>query len=143
MTVRIINKALIYATWQGDLLVFDEPDFPDLLPQVPGGTIEAKETQLDAAMREFAEETGLTPPHEPAFLTRIDHRAAHLKEQVIHRRHFFHVALNGSFATEWLRTEHFPSTGEPPVLMRFFWIPVKEALLHLGYEHQAALPLIL
>ena len=56
------HKVLIYATWQGRLLVFDEPDFPEIELQVPGGTMEPGESPEVAATREFVEETGLTPP---------------------------------------------------------------------------------
>ena len=56
---RIARKALIYATSPRGLLVFDEPDFPSVPTQVPGGTIDAGETPMEAAYREFEEETGL------------------------------------------------------------------------------------
>lgn len=46
-------KVLIYATWRDRLLVFDEPDFPEIELQVPGGTVEAGEDIAAAALREF------------------------------------------------------------------------------------------
>lgn len=55
------HKVLIYATWRGRLLVFDEPDFPEIEFQVPGGTVEPGEATATAALREFTEETGLKP----------------------------------------------------------------------------------
>jgi hypothetical protein len=33
------DKALIYATNNRGLLIFSEPEFPEVLPQVPGGTM--------------------------------------------------------------------------------------------------------
>ncbi len=52
----MIEKALIYATTSRGLLVFDEPDFPEVPLQVPGGTVEVGEPVIDAARREFGEE---------------------------------------------------------------------------------------
>lgn len=56
------SKVLIYATWRDRILVFDEPGFPEVLWQVPGGTVEADEDVAEAASREFHEDTGLMPP---------------------------------------------------------------------------------
>ncbi|MGZ2426356.1 NUDIX domain-containing protein [Rhizobium laguerreae] len=55
----MIEKALIYATNSCGILVFDEPDFPEVPLQVPGGTVEEGEPVIDAARREFGDETGL------------------------------------------------------------------------------------
>ena len=53
------EKVLIYA-WRGNrTLVFDEPDFPEVPLQVPGGTMEHGEIPIEAARRELFEETGL------------------------------------------------------------------------------------
>ena len=54
----LIEKALVYGTTSHGLLVFDEPDFPEVPIQVPGGTVEAGEQVIDAARREFGEEPG-------------------------------------------------------------------------------------
>lgn len=54
-------KVLIYATWRDRLLGFDEPDFPEVALQVPGGTVETGEDIAAAALREFSEETGILP----------------------------------------------------------------------------------
>ncbi|MET8835840.1 NUDIX domain-containing protein [Micromonospora sp. NPDC004540] len=43
-----------------ELLVFDHVDFPEAGTQVPAGGVEPGETPAEAAVREVAEETGLT-----------------------------------------------------------------------------------
>ncbi len=49
----------MHATSSRGLLVFEEPDFPEVGVQVPGGTVEPDEGVLAAARRELHEETGL------------------------------------------------------------------------------------
>ena len=53
------HKAFAYITWQGRLLVFRQPDFPEAGVQVPAGTIEVDEMPEAAVLREAYEETGL------------------------------------------------------------------------------------
>lgn len=52
-TPAIPRKVLICATSRRGLLVFDEPDYPDVPLQVPGGTVEPDEDLQAAAVREF------------------------------------------------------------------------------------------
>ncbi len=56
---RPIDKVLIYATLRERLLVFAEPDSPQMPLQVPGGTVDPGEDVHLAAYREFEEETGI------------------------------------------------------------------------------------
>jgi 8-oxo-dGTP pyrophosphatase MutT (NUDIX family) len=53
-----IDKVVAYVTYDNQLLVFEQPDFPEAGIQVPGGTIEHGETGKAAASRETLEETG-------------------------------------------------------------------------------------
>ena len=135
-------KVLIYATWRDRLLVFDEPDFPEVALQVPGGTVEAGENVAEAAYREFREETGLTPgpltqlgTHDYRFSLKIGGIA-------FHRRHYFHVDLDGDQPSTWLHRELTPFGGGEPILFRFFWISRAEATMRLGYGMAECLPLI-
>ncbi|OCJ18323.1 DNA mismatch repair protein MutT [Rhizobium sp. AC44/96] len=135
-------KVLIYATCRDRLLVFDEPDFPDVQWQVPGGTVEHGEDVAEAASREFHEETGLTPGPLTQLGTH-DYRFS-LKNggTVLHRRHYFHVGLDSNQSSTWLHRELTPFGGGAPILFRFFWISFSEARAKLGYGMAECLPLI-
>jgi ADP-ribose pyrophosphatase YjhB (NUDIX family) len=50
---------VLYVVHRDRLLVFREPDFPDVLPQVHGGRSGADEDFSAAARRKLAESTGL------------------------------------------------------------------------------------
>lgn len=132
--MRLYYKAYVYLTCGTDLLVFEEPDTPFLGPQVPGGTIDPGESFLHGAMREFAEETGLT----------IDAAFEHFSSQDLpfetiapvgqyrappdrplkgrHIRRNYHVRLTEKPRDTWEHYEMFPSGGGDPIRCRFFWI---------------------
>lgn len=136
------HKVLIYATWRQHLLVFDEPDFPDVELQVPGGTMEPGESPEDAALREFVEETGLPPPTALLPLATHDYRFTKDGRQICHRRHYFHAQLSGEQRETWLHAEMTPDGGGPPIRFRFFWLGVDEALRRLGYGMEDSLGLL-
>jgi 8-oxo-dGTP diphosphatase len=132
--MRVYHKAYVYLTCGTDLLVFNEPDTPHLGFQVPGGTIDPGESFLHGAMREFAEETGLT----------LDAAFDHFSDQDLpfetippvgqfisapgrpllgrHIRRNYHVRLSRRPKEGWEHFEMFPSSGVAPIRYRFFWI---------------------
>ncbi|BCP55693.1 DNA mismatch repair protein MutT [Kaistia sp. 32K] len=131
MSVIRKNKVVLYATWRGKLLVFREPDFPEYGIQVPGGTMEAGETPVEAARREFSEETGLTAPAVMTLLGEREYRYAPPGgPERQHRRWFFHLALEGEFAESWEQMEMHPDSGGPPIRFALSWLdlPLGEAL---------------
>jgi 8-oxo-dGTP diphosphatase len=132
--MRIYHKAYVYLTCGDKLLVFDEPDTPELGLQVPGGTIDPGESYLIGARREFTEETGL----------KLDTAFDHFADQDIpfeqlvaegkhkapydrplkgrHVRQLFHASIPDIPAQEWEHYEMTPSNGGGPIRFRLFWL---------------------
>ncbi len=132
--MQIFHKAYVYLTCGTRLLVFDEPDTPFLGFQVPGGTVDPGESFLQGAMREFAEETGLS----------LDAAFDHFSSQDLpfetfppvgqfrpspdrplrgrHLRRNYHVRIGERPKETWEHYEMFPSGGGDPIRCRFFWI---------------------
>ncbi|NUS68963.1 MAG: NUDIX domain-containing protein [Ensifer adhaerens] len=136
------HKVLIYGTWQDRLLVFDEPDFPEIELQVPGGTMEPGESPQTSALREFVEETGLTPLNALNHLVTQDYSFLKDGRTICHRRHYFHVALAGEQRQTWIHQEMTPFGGGEPIRFRFFWLGIAEAKRRLGYGMQDGLHLL-
>lgn len=127
--IRFRRKVVIYATWQERLLVFTEPDFPEVGVQVPGGTVEDGEESEAAARREFLEETGLAPPGDFAPLGEMTYvfRSETFEAGAVrfqHHRTFFHVTLDDVAAETWEWTERTPDGGGPPIRMAFSFVPL-------------------
>ncbi|TPW32191.1 NUDIX domain-containing protein [Martelella alba] len=135
-----MNKVLIYAVLGDRLLVFDEPDFPFVPMQVPGGTLEPGEDALTGAQREFYEETGLSGA--AVWQSHGSYLSVHWDrdgQKHHHRRHVFSVTLGSPQQHEWIHFENHAFDGSPPIRFRLFFLPWKEARAQIGLAMDAPL----
>nr|WP_272212903.1 NUDIX hydrolase [Marinicella sp. W31]MDC2878831.1 NUDIX hydrolase [Marinicella sp. W31] len=127
------EKVLIYARRGSRILVFDEPDFPAVPLQVPGGTIEHGESAINAAKREFHEETGLLPNKNWSEHGSADYNFSKNGKTVSHRRHIFTVLLEDKTPEFWFHDEKHSSDGHCSIRFRLFFLEWKEATRSLGF----------
>ncbi|MTI42895.1 NUDIX domain-containing protein [Roseibium hamelinense] len=136
--MNVYFKAYVYLTCKDRLLVFEEPDNPEIGLQVPGGTVDPGESFLQGARREFSEETGL----------KLDTAFEHFADQVLpfglqddntspittlqrpitgkHVRKHFHAVVSEPPAEEWEHFEMTPSVGGEPIRFRLFWLALDD-----------------
>ncbi|MEK7434744.1 MAG: NUDIX domain-containing protein [Cyanobacteriota bacterium] len=127
--IKVIKKVYAYIVKNNQLLVFSEPDFPDIGMQIPGGTVEENENIEDALKREIFEETGLTKIKIKSYLGEDFIDLRNFGKNQIHERHFFQVELEEETNETWDHTEKFPSEGtEKEILFRFFWLSLNEKI---------------
>ena len=118
------RKVYAYITNGGRLLVFTQPDYPEAGIQVPGGTIEAREDPLDAALREAIEETGLRELSVVRLLGEVERNMADFGRDEIQHRWFYHLHCAGTPPESWRHSEQTPSEGDGPIVFAFSWAPL-------------------
>ncbi len=118
-----VRKAVAYITRGDDLLVFRHRDFPleEVGVQVPAGTVRAGESPEQAAVREVAEETGLTTLQFVRYLGGLDYDMRPDRREV-HERHFFHFIASGDTADSWLWHEEHDGARHPTAFL-IGWLP--------------------
>lgn len=127
LPLRERTKAVLYVTCRDHLLVFREPDFPDVGLQPPGGTIMDGEDIRTGAIRELEEETGLMVSDDDLRL--LGQRVYDCERdgiRHIHSRFFFHVPVEADISKRWTVTELTPDDGSAPIRFDLFWIPLAE-----------------
>jgi len=136
---KVIDKVLIYATRNEQILVFQEPDYAHIPLQIPGGTINDGEEPAMAAYREFHEETGILRTSGIRFLECLEYVYFGTATAQVHRRHCFHLPLEGDFPAQWQHYEMFPADEAKPILFNLFWLPFEQAQVQLGLEMEKSI----
>jgi 8-oxo-dGTP pyrophosphatase MutT (NUDIX family) len=142
--MRVLHKAYVYLTCGRKLLVFSQPDQPDVGLQVPGGTLDPGESHLIGARREFHEETGLVLDGALDHLADQDHLFDNGRGRDLHRRQHFHARVARIGRDEWEHFEMTPNDGGDPIRFRLFWLDldgeIDPAAFYEGFDAQ--LPLL-
>ncbi|MFN8472934.1 MAG: NUDIX domain-containing protein [Anaerolineae bacterium] len=139
----IVGKVIAYITHRGRLLVFRQPAFPKAGIQVPAGTMEPGETPTNAVLREAEEETGLRNLRIVAFLGVVDMDLRRWGGDVILRRHFFHLTLDGEALETWRHWETSPSGGDvPEIEFELFWVDIPDGIPELAGEQETFLHIV-
>ncbi|MDM5188303.1 NUDIX domain-containing protein [Bacillus sp. DX4.1] len=135
MTMLYKKKVYAYITRKKDgvmqLLVFTHRDMPDAGAQVPGGTVDERETLKEAVLREVFEEAGLSHIFIERF---IDDYIIYVKEkQEYEKHHFFHITLLTDIKDTW---DHAVSAGEEDqgLVFSYKWIDVTKAPILAGKQ---------
>ncbi len=145
------QKVVLYAIRGKELLVFDEPDFPEVGYQVPGGTVEPGERIEDAAKREWREETGASDTR--AFISLGMHEYCYTASgrQHRHERHVFFVDGSNLDSNGWDRNvvegiiDNLidPEPGMiKTIRFRFSWMSLAEAERMLSFGFDEPLPIL-
>lgn len=132
LPIRFRRKVVLYPVWRDRLLVFTEPDFPEVGVQVPGGTVAEGEAVEDGARREFLEETGFEAPATLVPLGEMTYvyEAGGYRHQ--HLRSYFLLQLEGDCPEHWEWTEETPDGGGGPIRMAFSFVPLTPVPILFG-----------
>jgi len=124
---EVEQKVVAYVRLGGSILVFVHLD--DAQPlwesglQVPAGTLRPGESAADGALREAAEETGLT---DLRLVRVLGADEVHWPGRSVQRRHFVQLATDDR-RDEW---EHLaPDEGGVARRFRCSWLPIEQAPL--------------
>jgi 8-oxo-dGTP pyrophosphatase MutT (NUDIX family) len=127
-TEFVSSKAYIYATHEDRLLIFSHPEHPGVGFQIPGGSINVGETPIQAARREFFEETGLEASGDMEELGSYTYSMFPFRREV-QKRFVFHLRLKTIRANSWIHSETHPEkVGQSPDKFHFIWAELNDHL---------------
>jgi 8-oxo-dGTP pyrophosphatase MutT (NUDIX family) len=121
------QKVVCYIVRGRRLLVFrhlDEPWDQSGL-QVPAGSIKHGESPEVAALREAAEETGLSALRLVRKIGETHYDMAPYRPEK-HHRHVFHLAVDEATPERWISQENDPEDGSGPKRFECYWIPLTQ-----------------
>jgi 8-oxo-dGTP pyrophosphatase MutT (NUDIX family) len=128
MTLREKTKAVVHAFHNSRLLIFSHAEHPEVGFQVPSGTVEEGESPLQAAAREFFEETGISLPTDAfRYVGRYYQDMRPFKAER-HDRHVYAVELQGPHMERWTHFERHPSSGGLPEPFIYQWVPCNDTV---------------
>ena len=125
------NRVFTYITQGENLLVLDHVDYPELEPQIPGGTIKKGERPEEAALREAHEETGLSQLEVICFLGSFEIDLRDIGKEETIKAWFFHLRTTEATESSWRYFEMDSSENADPIEFELYWVPL-DSLPKLG-----------
>jgi len=121
------RRVFLYITRPGRLLVLRHVDFPELLPEVPGGTVERGELPAIAASREAYEETGLSNLEVPCLLGSQLICTPHASRPRPLDAWFYQIRAAEEVPERWQHVERFPHGGTREIRFDLSWLALADA----------------
>ena len=130
------DKVFACITSGNRLLVFTHAHHPEAGIQVPAGTVQPDEEIVAAAVREAAEETGLTELEVVGVLGERVFDMRPFGRNELHHRTFVHLRCHGETPERWEHWETHPDGGEH-FLFALYWLDLDAPLPALCPGHDA------
>ena len=119
------RRVFLYLTRGDAVLALRHVDYPDLRPEVPGGTIEPGEPPAEAALREAREETGLDISQAPELLgTRTLEPVPGTGVGKRLEAWYYRIAVGEGAPDVWRHRERHASGGGADILFELWWAPL-------------------
>ena len=115
------HRVFTYITRADQLLILEYVDGRYVLPQIPGGTVEAGESPAQAALREAREETGLEALQLVKCLGNFQRDLTDIGRDETIVAWFFHLHTTESTPQSWQHFECDSSEGFAPIEFAVSW----------------------